>query len=242
MRKVSKVVPSRRKVRRVLKPWVRKTIKVSKLVFKGLFYIVAAVAIIHLILCDGDSKEVINTSSITNYSVMEVAVVNTEASNEESSKEEEKVEEVVEEVKDVKRTNYACSSSSVKTYMNYKAITNKSSIQWKYITNHMIVGDDGYLRDEDGNIGVALGSHFGSIGSKYEVVLDTGITFNVVKIEAKADRHVNNGCQHKTDGSVIEFVIDSSKMKKSSNGYVWSGNFNNNPDFKGKIKAMYKID
>ena len=234
MRKVSKVVPSCRKVRRVLKPWVRKTIKVSKLVFKGLFYTVAAVAIIHLILCDSDSKEVINTSSITNYSVMEVAVVNTEVSNGESSIEEEKVEEVVEEVKEVKRTNYACSSSSVKTYMNYKAITNKSSTQWKYITNHMTVGD--------GNIGVALGSHFGSIGSKYEVVLDTGITFNVVKIEAKADRHVNNGCQHKTDGSVIEFVIDSSKMKKSSNGYVWSGNFNNNPDFKGKIKAMYKID
>lgn len=242
MRKVSKVVPSHRKVKRVLKPWVRNTIKISKLVSKGLFYLLSIYAIVHLVLCDGNSKDTIDTTSRVDYSITEVAVVKAEASNDKEIKVEETKAEVVEEVKEVKRTNYACSSSSVKTYMNYKAITNKSSTQWKYITNHMTVGDDGYLRDKDGNIGVALGSHFGPIGSKYEVVLDTGITFNVVKIEAKADQHVNNGCQHKTDGSVIEFVIDSSKMKKSSNGYIWSGNFNNNPNFKGKIKAMYKID
>jgi len=152
----------------------------------------------------------------------------------------------VEEVKavetPVERKNYACSTSSVKSYMDYRAITNTSSRQYKYIKQYMTVGDDGYLRDKDGNIGIALGSHFGEIGSKYEVVLDTGRTFRVVKIEEKADRHVNNGCEHKQDHSVIEFVVDSSKMPKASNGYVYSGNFNNVEQFKGYIQAMYKID
>lgn len=158
---------------------------------------------------------------------------------------EVKAEEVVfEEQKEeeVKPVNMACATSSAKTYMDYRAITNTSSKQYHYIKNYMTVGNDGYLRDSNGNIGVALGSHFGPIGSKYQVVLDTGITFNVVKIDEKADRHTYNGCQHRQDTSVIEFVVDSSKMKKASNGLVYSGNFNNNPEYKGSIEAMYKLD
>lgn len=228
MKKISKVKPSHRKTKLRLRLWVKKSLK-------GL--LVFILAIFTISFCSGGANDtsVITTDVVIAETSESASVDNLVVNN--------PVEEVVEVVEGpVERVNCMCSSSSVKTYMDYRAITNTASKQYKHIKNHMTVGEDGLLRDEDGNIGVALGSHFGDIGSKYEVVLDTGITFNVVKIDEKADVHVNNGCQHKQDGSVIEFVIDSSKFTKSSNGYVWSGNFNNNPDFKGKISTMYKID
>lgn len=230
MKKISKVKPSHRKTKLRLRPWVKKSLK-------GL--LVFILAIFTISFCSGGAKEssVVTMDVVIAEASESVSVDNLVVSN---PVEEVEVVKVIEEP--VERVNCMCSSSSVKTYMDYRAITNTASKQYRHIKDHMTVGEDGFLRDEDGNIGVALGSHFGDIGAKYEVVLDTGITFNVVKIDEKADRHVNNGCQHKQDGSVIEFVIDSSKFKKASNGYVWSGNFNNNPDFKGKISAMYKID
>lgn len=226
MKRVSKVRPSHRKVKLRLRPWVRNSLK-------GLFILFVSIFVIDSFIGRVDSK-------VLDKSIVEVVAIQvSENYNQVSSVEEE---EIIEEEEVVERVNYSCSSSSVKTYMDYRAITNTSSNQYRYIRDYMNVSEDGFLYDENGYIGVALGSHFGSIGSKWEIVLDTGITFKVVKIDEKADRHVNNGCQHKEDGSVIEFVIDSSKFKKSSNGYVYSGNFNNNPNFKGKISAVYKID
>lgn len=135
---------------------------------------------------------------------------------------------------------------SEKTYMDYKKITKTSSPQYLFIKEHMTVCEDGFLRDKHGNIGVALGSYFGEIGAIYEFVLDTGIVLNVVKIEEKADKHTVKGYYHKIDHSIIEFVVDAnSKLLKKhmySNGYIWQGNFNNCPDFNGKIVEIYKIN
>lgn len=135
-----------------------------------------------------------------------------------------------------------CSTSSSKTYMDYKKITNKTSKQYKYIKKHM-KPKDGLLYDKDENIGVALGSWWGDIGSKWTIELDTGVILNVVKVDEKADKHVNNGCEHKKDKSVIEFVIDVRSTPKSwdgNNGYVLNGNFNNHKNFNGSIKRVAK--
>lgn len=134
-----------------------------------------------------------------------------------------------------------CSNSQTKTYMDYKMITDKSSKQWQYINaSGRIKIENGYLM-EDEYIGVALGSYFGEIGTKYIFTLDTGKQIKVVKIEEKADAHTNNGCQQKWDGSVIEFVIDSNAFEKSSNGYVYNGNFNNIEQFKGHIEKIEMV-
>lgn len=133
-----------------------------------------------------------------------------------------------------------CSTSSSKTYMDYRKITNKTSKQYKYIKKHM-KPKDGLLYDKDENIGVALGSWWGDIGSKWTIELDTGVILNVVKVDEKADKHVNNGCEHKKDKSVIEFVIDVRSTPKSwngNNGYVLNGNFNNHKNFNGSIKRV----
>jgi hypothetical protein len=134
-----------------------------------------------------------------------------------------------------------CSNSQTKTYMDYKMITDKTSKQWQYIhTSGKIKIENGYLMEGE-YIGVALGSYFGEIGTKYIFTLDTGKQIKVVKIEEKADAHTNNGCQQKWDKSVIEFVIDSNAFEKSSNGYVYNGNFNNIAQFKGKIIKIEEI-
>jgi hypothetical protein len=137
-----------------------------------------------------------------------------------------------------------CYSGSNKTYMDYKMITNKLSKQYQYIKTNMTVNEKGYLVDNDGYIGVALGSYFGEIGTKYIFTLESGIKLRLVKVEKKADNHTNNGCEQKWDKSVIEFVIDENiareYYKTPKNDYVNGGNFNK--VFNGKIIEIKRVN
>ena len=112
-----------------------------------------------------------------------------------------------------------CSTSGVKTYMDYKKITSKSSNQYIYIKKYMSVNDEGFLVDEEGRIGIALGSYFGAIGSKYNFTLSTGVVLKAVKVEAKSDAHTVNGCYQKWDKSVIEFVVDTDVYVRGNGNY-----------------------
>lgn len=121
-----------------------------------------------------------------------------------------------------------CSTSSVKSYMDRKAITSETSIQHKFIEENMEVRN-GLWFDREGYIGVALGSWFGEIGSRWVFELSSGELIYAVKIDEKDDKHTINGCEHKIDGSVIEFVVDteSSPYWIGENGLILNGNFNN---------------
>jgi hypothetical protein len=137
----------------------------------------------------------------------------------------------------------ACTTSSVKTYEDYRMITATGSAQYKYIHNHMTVLDNGLLVDEEGFIGVALGYLFGGIGSRYYVELDSGITLPVVKVDEKADRDAPNGCTASSNDA-IEFVIHSGLARDyfgGANGFVLNGNFNNSKYFRGGIKDIEKV-
>jgi hypothetical protein len=138
-----------------------------------------------------------------------------------------------------------CSTSSVKTYMDYRAIKSRDSKQYKYINENMTVNElTGLLEDDDGFIGIALGSYFGEIGEKYIFTLDTGKELKFVKVEAKSDNHTINGCYHSVDNSVIEFVVNTTITKEyfnSTGKYILNGNFNNTEEFAGKISSIVKI-
>ena len=139
-----------------------------------------------------------------------------------------------------------CSTSSTKTYMDYRAITDTSSTQYQYIQDHMHVDKvTGLLLDEDNFIGVALGSYYGEIGDRFYFELENGAILPLVKIEEKAQSDTYEGCYHISDGSVIEFVIDRQVAQNhfgtSENGYVLSGNFNNYEIFKGDIVSVTKV-
>lgn len=141
----------------------------------------------------------------------------------------------------------ACAYGAVKSYMDYRAITNTSSRQYRFIRNYMEVDQKtGFLYDEDGFIGVALGSYYGVIGSRYYFTLDSGVTLPVVKIDEKDDRDTDySGCYHLNDSSVIEFVIDSDIANAYygyyGNGLVLQGNFANYPLFRGDIVKVEEV-
>lgn len=137
--------------------------------------------------------------------------------------------------------------TSAKTYMDYRAITNTASAQYKLIHSDAItICEDGFLRDADGFIGVAMGSKFGPIGSRYVCHLDNDKEIKVIKIEAKADQHSISGFCGYTAYDIIEFVIDTKttwmQQNKWGNGYIFSGNFNNCDMFKGKIVSIDKVE
>jgi len=134
-----------------------------------------------------------------------------------------------------------CATSSTKSYMYLHSITSTTSKQFRLVVEHMnAVG--GLMYDGEGNIGVALGSWWGEVGSVWTIELSSGKILRVVKIDEKADQHVINGCQHKVDGSVIEFVIEAqtNEYEYGSNGFILSGNFNNHIDFNGDIIRVRK--
>ena len=139
----------------------------------------------------------------------------------------------------------ACSTSSTKTYEDYRMITSVGSAQYQYIHNHCTVDEKtGFLIDEEGFMGVAMGYSFGEIGSRYYIELDTGITIPVVKVDAKASEHAPNGCSASSDASVIEFVIDTDKAIAyfgGANGLASSGNFNNYKYLKGSICDIEQV-
>lgn len=141
----------------------------------------------------------------------------------------------------------ACALGDTKSYMDYRAITNTSSKQYWYIRNNMSISStNGFLYDKDGFIGVALGSFYGSIGSRYYFTLDSGVILPVVKIDEKADKDTDsNGCYHLSDGSVIEFVIDSDIANEYygyyNNGLVLQGNFSNYELYKGSIVKVEEV-
>ena len=135
-----------------------------------------------------------------------------------------------------------CSVSSTKTYMDYRTITAKTSSQYRYIQANMTIDEaTGFLVDSEGFIGVALGSFFGAIGTRYYITLESGVVLPVVKVEVKSDSHTVDGCYNSSDGSVIEFVIEtdhaitSEWFAVSGNGLINSGNYNNVEVLSGEI-------
>ncbi|MDY5222574.1 MAG: hypothetical protein SPH34_04570 [Lachnospiraceae bacterium] len=139
-----------------------------------------------------------------------------------------------------------CGTSELKTYMDYRTITDETSNQYSYIRQHMLIDrHTGLLYDGDGFIGVALGYSFGAIGTRYYFILDSGITLPVVKIEEKDPKDAPNGCTVDINGSILEFVIDADRAASyfgtASNNLVLQGNFNNDPRFAGSISEIDRV-
>lgn len=137
-----------------------------------------------------------------------------------------------------------CSYSSTKSYEDGSGITDRTSKQY-WLLQEMYIDERGFYVTQDGYIGVALGSYYGEIGTKYQVTLDTGIELRVIKADEKADKDVINGCYHKTDGSILEFINDYQTAARYygliSNEFILNGNYNNHDDFAGTIISMKKV-
>lgn len=97
-----------------------------------------------------------------------------------------------------------CSTSSFKSYMDYRMITDITSAQWQL--QQLAVTVDGHRMIDD-YILVAMASTYGTVGDKLEITMESGTVIKVMLGDIKA----GTSCEH-SDTSMIEFIVDVNYM------------------------------
>lgn len=134
-----------------------------------------------------------------------------------------------------------------KTYMGYKAITDKSSEQYKL--QQEAYTDEYGLRKIDDYYLVAIGSYYSTtIGDKFVVYLEGGNRIKVIVGDFKDDAHTNDTHQYKSiydmDGNfisknVIGFIVDTSALDKTAKKL---GDVSAIEGLNGNVIAIYKLE
>lgn len=93
--------------------------------------------------------------------------------------------------------------------MDYQTVTDTTSKQYSLIQQSII--KNGLLYVDEYAL-VALGSYYADIGTKYLLTFESGETLKVIKGDEKSDDHVVNGCYHKSNKSMIEFIVDTNTL------------------------------
>jgi len=124
---------------------------------------------------------------------------------------------IIEVIEPTYETMPICSTTSTfKSWMDYRKITSHSSRQWKL---QQSAKTDLYgFRRYNGFYMVAMTKQYGPVGTKYIITFSGGKTFPVIIGDVKA----NTQCQH-DDSSMLEIIVDSKKMPSSIKK---SGNYN----------------
>lgn len=119
---------------------------------------------------------------------------------------------------------------SFKTYMDYRAITNKRSWQWGLQTR-AYTNEEGF-RMIDGKYLVAMGTYYSNgYGEEFIITLDSGEELNVMVGDIKANRHTDSTNRYITrNGNIVEFIVDtnvlgsmSRRMGNVSYSGLWGG-------------------
>ena len=136
--------------------------------------------------------------------------------------------------KRVSKTN-----TSMKSYMNYRTITDKTSEQYKLQHNENIYTDNEGFRKIGDNFIIAVGTYFGcNVGQEVMVKLSSGTTFKAIVGDIKANQHTDNiNIQHSVDGSVVEFLVDSSKLDETIRK-MGDCSYSSANDFKGDVVGI----
>lgn len=136
-------------------------------------------------------------------------------------------------------------NTSFKSYMSYKAITNKESIQYQ-MQQEAWTDEYGLRRYGDAYM-VAMGTFYAqSCGEYFNVTLESGESFLVVTGDIKSDKHTDDSNMYSPvyiDGrmeyaNIIEFIVDTSAMSRSVRR---SGNIGTIDCFSGQIKSIERV-
>lgn len=129
--------------------------------------------------------------------------------------------------------------TAFKSYMSYKAITNKESAQYKLQRKCWTDGNG--LRRYKTYYVVALGSYYAdSIGDTFRITTDDGNTFDCVVGDFKADCHTDKLNQYTPmDGRkcVVEFVVDMQILDKTARRM---GDISYIEGFSGNVESIEK--
>lgn len=135
-------------------------------------------------------------------------------------------------------------NSETMTYMDYRAITDTTSEQYKLQQNpYCVVNEQGFLMYRDNFYVVAMGSYWGEIGDKFIVRLANGTIIPVIMGDYKANIHTDKEhYAHGKDGHVLEFLIDSSSSNMIAKNISYYGLINKvYPEFDSKIISITKM-
>lgn len=123
-----------------------------------------------------------------------------------------------------------CSSSTFKSWMDYTAITSKSSKQY-HLQQEAITEKNYGFRMIDGYLLVAMGPQYGPVGRKYIIQFADRSVINAMIGDIK-----HQGCTS-SDESMIEFIVDSTILPASVKR---SGSFNQL--FSGSITMIREVE
>ena len=102
--------------------------------------------------------------------------------------------------------------TSMKTYMDYRAITNRESTQYQ-IQQECYTDGDGLRRYTGDEYLVAVGSKIADVGDYITVTLDDGTELDCIVGDSKGDRWYHLcGKGH----NVVEFIVDTESLDKEA--------------------------
>ena len=108
------------------------------------------------------------------------------------------------------------SNNTIKSYMDYRCITLKSSNQYKLQESSAYTGDHG-IRMVNGRYCIAVGSYYTTtIGQYIDVELENGNVIKGILADCKADRDTDPTNRMHSDGSVVEFVVDTKSLDRTA--------------------------
>ena len=107
------------------------------------------------------------------------------------------------------------SSKGFKSYMGYKAITNRSSNQYKLQHDFAETGDYG-IRQVNDRYCIAVGTHFkAEIGQYIDLILKNGTIIPCILGDVKANGDTDASNIFTRNGCCSEFIVDSSALISS---------------------------
>lgn len=103
-------------------------------------------------------------------------------------------------------------NNTIKSYMDYRCITLKSSNQYK-LQESLAYTDEIGLRMVNDRYCVALGSYYTTtVGQYVDIELENGAIIKGILADLKDDRHTDEKHQINPNGSVLEFVVDTDTL------------------------------
>ncbi|MCM1578415.1 MAG: hypothetical protein NC078_06425 [Ruminococcus sp.] len=128
-----------------------------------------------------------------------------------------------------------------KTYMDYRAITNKRSAQYKL--QQQAYTDEQGLRRIDDDVCVALGTGYASkCGERFEITLDSGNTFTAIVGDIKSDAHTDSTNRYvelsEGRGDMVEFIVDTKELDKKIRRMGSIGGYE---EYSGSVTNIVKL-
>lgn len=132
--------------------------------------------------------------------------------------------------------------NSFKGFMDYRTISDTSSVQWDL--QQLAYTDENGMRKIGDDYCIALGTYYAkNCGDRFEIVLDTGLTFTAIVGDIKADSHTDYKNQYVPMGygfgNIIEFIVDNDKIHDD----IWIyGDISQYKQFEGSITEIRLIE